>query len=183
MSKGRDFIKERGIVSIACVLHSLTARLGSNHVEPVFEWNDGTITAWQCTIDYPVRCMFRNPRFNYDPPRWKVFTCTFTPEEQVLLWDFFVAQENKPYNFRGLYCNFFSLLRCCCGTAEGQDEAWFCSEMLMAALKHVRPQEFSEYMASRTNIGDLFYVMHKHRCFSKAIQVMGDPQEYGMQFV
>ena len=156
---------------------------GMWHVEAVFQWHDGSLTGWHCTLEGPIQLLHRDGISSYNTSRWTNFSVLFNDDERWRMFDFFCAQNEKPYNKRGLMCNFLPIINWICGTSEKgiEGKSWFCSELIMAALKHTRPQEFSVYRASCTNINDLHSIMQHHRCFSPAITTMVDTNRHPLR--
>jgi hypothetical protein len=167
--------------------HSLLKRYvshlsgGMNHVEFVFQWSNKVLWACACNMDGPVEMKHRDTVNSYNAARWAVYPLNITLRESQLLWQFCERQCGKEYNYRGLYGNF--LCWGMCGTVDQDHRKWFCSHLVMAALQYAKRAEFGRYVASKTNIGDLFNIVDRHQCFEKdKVIVMGDLRQYPLRF-
>jgi hypothetical protein len=109
------------------------------------------------------------------------YKVTLDETELATMFNFFNAQHKKPYNYRGLICNFIPVVKWFFGTRERAGHSWFCSEIIMAALQNVRPKDFNMYLSSQTSIRDLHNIMSRHKCFSKTISTMGSASMYQLE--
>lgn len=145
-----------------------------NHVEPVFVFENQTAVAVSITLK-TMRVQFetRNILEAYKTAYWECFPIELTDTQKYTMYDFCAAQNGKPFNKRGLYCNFFPLLYFCFGTRESDDSKWFCSQLIMAALKLAKPEDFGQYIACQTSPQALRDLMTQKHCFSIAVSYMG----------
>jgi hypothetical protein len=150
------------------------------HVEPVFVFSDGRVLACHSTMSSPVAFWARDGTASYNTSRWTNFQLVLDERERMVLYQFLVAQYGKTYNWRGIFCNFLPLLSCC-GTGDSENpRTWFCSELFMAALKHVRPHEFAPYRPSRTNVAHLYAILQRHNQFSPEIATISPAASYSL---
>jgi hypothetical protein len=154
------------------------------HVEAVFRCRDNRVVAWHCTSDGPLQCCTRDNDTSYRSSKWTLYSLALSNDEIQRMWQFLLTQNEKPYNWRGLVFNFMPTpIAWLCGTSDANQQSWFCSELVMAALKYVREHEFRDYRPSRTSIKDLFVIIRKHRCFSPMIDSIANPATVQLQFV
>lgn len=152
-----------------------------NHVEPVFVFEDETAIAVSVTLR-SQRVQFETRNITaYNTKFWECYPVNLTEYQKFAMWDFCANQNNKPFNTRGLYCNFFPLLYHCFGTRDDDDSAWFCSQLIVAALKSANLQEFLDCLPSRTSPEMLYQLLRTKNCFSSVMMYMGRIQDVELQ--
>lgn len=147
-----------------------------NHVEPIFEGTiNGQTALLACQVYFgeSVQLCWRQPIRHYNTDYWVTYDVNFTPDEIQRFWHYCYQQVGKPFNTRGLYCNFIPVLRSLFGTSENDERTWMCSQLVMACLKRARPQEFHYYTSCQINPQTLRDIMDRHQCFSHVVRPFG----------
>ena len=141
----------RWIVSIVSDVH---------HVEFVFKQEGQEkekIVA--CTVDFgnPVHFAELDPKGReYNTNFWDVYAIKLTDAQKFGIYLFCCWQENKPMNDTGLYLNFASGGLFAGTTPKTfQEESWFCSQLIAAALKWAGVNEMQNVEPRTTTPGQL----------------------------
>lgn len=159
-----------------------------NHVELIFRL-DGGRRSLACSVLYEegVRFKIRTPENRYVQPFWELRTLKLTDEQKMRLYRFCWAQDRKPFNARGMYCNFLPLcLPWCCGTRDapdGDSDAWFCSQLVLAALQDAFADDgaYADASPSATHPQALHDLLVERGAFSGVIAYRGDPSELDIE--
>lgn len=135
-----------------------------HHVEFVFR-RDGeekeSILA--CTVDFenPVHFADLNPSgTEYNTNFWDVYAVRLTPAQKLGVYYFCCWQVDKPMNGSGIYLNFASGgLFAGSSPKDYNEESWFCSQLIAAALKWVGVKEMRSVEPRTTTPGHLKAMM------------------------
>lgn len=125
------------------VLYALACAGGPTHCGIVVHRQDGSLGLLEAPgLRYPVMLSDVSSRMHYYDG--KIFVrrrCVpLTPEQSAALTAFACAQEGKRFDVVGLLRPAFGLptrgpcVPCCCTCKELNQDRWFCSELLAAAL-------------------------------------------------
>lgn len=69
---------------------------------------------------------------------WRFVKLLLTEPQELLLQNFLAAQLHKPMNSTGQFLLYF-------GGSSGQNQSWFCSELITAGLQHAGVVNFAEW--------------------------------------
>ena len=135
-----------------------------HHVEFVFrQEGDEKEKISACTVDFesPVHFDELNPSgSDYNTHFWDVYAVRLTPAQKFGVFLFCCWQENKPMNSSGIYLNFASGGLFAGSTPNDFDEdCWFCSQLIAAALKWVGVEEMQSVEPRVTTPGHLKAMM------------------------
>lgn len=137
---------------------------GYVHIELAFVDSNGGAAAWTVNRYDPSKDekeLGRKPRpgervtgyvhrvhpdlsVSYDPRWWESYNLSsLFPEERYGLYSFCERQQGKPMDKWGMYMNFVPIVRdLCIGASRVEEDKYFCSQLVAAALKWIRPRQF-----------------------------------------
>lgn len=135
-----------------------------HHVEFVFrQEGEEKEKILACTVDFenPVHFAELNPRgTDYNMHFWDVYAVKLTAEQKFGVFLFCCWQLDKPMNGSGIYFNFASGgLFAGSSPKDYNEERWFCSQLIAAALKWAGVDEMRTVEPRTTTPGHLKAMM------------------------
>lgn len=152
------------------------------HAELIFRVG-GRSLACSVLVEEGVRFKERSIENRYRKPYWSLKTLRLTDAQRRDLFAFCAAQNGKPFNHRGLCYNFLPCcFPACCGSVDypipAEQPAWFCSELILAALQHVDTEEkYEGHSPSRTHPQALYELLKESEAFSNVFAYRGNPAD------
>lgn len=143
---------------------------GYSHIELALISTDTKGSAW--TVDFhdpakqnsgKVRLYELNRGTSYPAEYWDVFQIgSLTPAELIGLNAYCYRQRGKPMNGRGLYAN-LPLFRAFIGQPKVEESSYFCSQLIVSALKYIRPESFAAINPRRCTPAQLRDILEANR--------------------
>ncbi len=135
-----------------------------HHVEFVFQQEGDPVSKFlACTVDFnsPVSIDKLDPNgTDYKSAFWDVYAVKLTEEQKIAIFIFCLWQLNKPMNSNGVYANFLSWGLFAGSTPKDCDEDnWFCSQLIAAALKWVGVPQMKDIEPRTTTPGELCKIL------------------------
>lgn len=127
------------------------------HCEMVFVTEQTKYYHFVVTPETPVS-VFEKTDLDYND--WHFYTIDASEQQANKAYAFCIEKMDCPFNGLGLYMNFLPILNHF--AVSGNDESFFCSELVIRALQVAMPADFLDMNAHKTSPYDFYKYMRKH---------------------
>jgi len=152
-----------------------------NHVELIFRLDGARSLACSVLVEDGVRFKERTVENRYVQPYWDLRSLALSDAQKMRLYEFCAAQNGKRFNRRAVAWNFLPCcFPACCGRGDAaeplENEEWFCSQLILAALQYVDDKElYACESPAHTHPQALFDLLDASGAFANVVAYRGDP--------